>query len=75
MKHYRIDKAPVTGVTGTYYTDLDDVRFEIALDTAKQWHEQELPLVMVDASPDERVGGGISCTWCNGSASTAAWYC
>lgn len=56
IKKHRIEGASITGVTGTYYTDLDDVRFEIALDTAEKWHEQELPLVMVDASPDERVG-------------------
>lgn len=54
-----IDGAPVVGVTGTYYTDLNDVRFEIALDTAKKWKELELPFVVVDGSPDSKVAGAL----------------
>lgn len=44
-------------MTGTYYPDPRDIRFEIALDTAKGWSEQELPLVVVDGSPDDKVAG------------------
>ena len=54
-----IEGAPVVGVTGTYYTDLNDVRFEIALDTAKKWKELELPFVVVDGSPDSKVAGAL----------------
>ena len=54
-----IKEAPVVGVTGTYYTDLNDVRFEIALDTAKKWKELELPFVVVDGSPDSKVAGAL----------------
>lgn len=54
-----IEGAPVVGVTGTYYPDLRDVRLEIALDTAKGWSEQELPLVVVDGSPDDKVAGAL----------------
>lgn len=32
-----IEGAPVVGVTGTYYPNPRDIRFEIALDTAKGW--------------------------------------
>ena len=54
-----IEGAPVVGVTGTYYPNLRDVRLEIALDTAKGWSEQELPLVVVDGSPDDKVAGAL----------------
>ena len=46
-------------MTGTYYPDPEDIRFEIALDTAKGWSEQELPLVVVDGSPDDKVAGAL----------------
>jgi hypothetical protein len=46
-------------VAGTFYPDLDDVRFEIALDTAKKWKELELPFVVVDGSPDSKVAGAL----------------
>lgn len=59
MKSPIIEGAPIVGVTGTYYPDLEDVRFEIALDTAKGWSEQELPLVVVDGSPDDKVAGAL----------------
>ena len=59
VKSPRIEGAPVVGVTGTYYTDLNDVRFEIALDTAKKWKELELPFVAVDGSPDSKVAGAL----------------
>lgn len=54
-----IDGAPAVGVTGTYYPDPDDVRFEIALDTAEKWKELELPFVVVDGSPDSKVAGAL----------------
>lgn len=54
-----IEGAPVVGVTGTYYPDPGDIRFEIALYTAKGWSEQELPLVVVDGSPDDKVAGAL----------------
>lgn len=54
-----IEGAPVVGVTGTYYPDPRDIRFEIALDTAEGWSEQELPLVVVDGSPDDKVAGAL----------------
>ena len=59
MKSPIIEGAPIVGVTGTYYPDPEDVRFEIALDTAKGWSEQELPLVVVDGSPDNKVAGAL----------------
>ena len=52
-----IKEAPVVGVTGTYYDDLNDVRFEIALDTAAEWNKRGLPLVAVDASPADEFTG------------------
>lgn len=54
-----IEGAPVVGVTGTYYTDLDDARFEIALDTAAEWNKWGLPFVVVDGSPDSKVAGAL----------------
>jgi len=54
-----IEGAPVVGVTGTYYPDPGDIRFEIALDTARGWYEQGLPLVVVDGSPDDKVAGAL----------------
>ena len=54
-----IEGAPIVGVTGTYYPDSGDIRFEIALDTARRWSEQELPLVVVDGSPDDKVAGAL----------------
>ena len=59
MKSTSIEGAPIVGVTGTYYPDPRDIRFEIALDTAKGWSEQELPLVVVDGSPDDKVAGAL----------------
>ena len=59
VKSPRIEGAPVVGVTGTYYTDLNDVRFEIALDTAEKWKELELPFVVGDGSPDSKVAGAL----------------
>ena len=59
IKSPSIEGAPVVGVTGTYYPDLRDIRFEIALNTAKGWSEQELPLVVVDGSPDDKVAGAL----------------
>ena len=54
-----IEGAPVVGVTGTYYPDPGDIRFKIALDTARGWYEQGLPLVVVDGSPDDKVAGAL----------------
>lgn len=59
IKSPSIEGAPVVGVTGTYYPDSGDIRFEIALDTARRWSEQELPLVVVDGSPDDKVAGAL----------------
>lgn len=59
MKSSIIEGVPIVGVTGTYYPDPKDIRFEIALDTAKGWSEQELPLVVVDGSPDDKVAGAL----------------
>lgn len=59
MKSPIIEGAPIVGVTGTYYPDLNDIRFEIALDTANQWKGLELPLVVVDGSPDNKVAGAL----------------
>lgn len=59
MKSPIIEGAPIVGVTGTYYPDPEDIRFEIALDTAKGWSEQELPLIVVDGSPDDKVAGAL----------------
>lgn len=57
VKRPSIEGAPVVGVTGTYYDDLNDVRFEIALDTAAEWNKRGLPLVVVDASPADEFTG------------------
>ena len=54
-----IEGAPAVGVTATFYPDTDDVRLEAALNTAEEWSEQELPLVMVDGSPDDKVAGAF----------------
>lgn len=59
MKSPIIEGAPIVGVTGTYYPDLNDIRFEIALDTANQWKGLELPFVVVDGSPDNKVAGAL----------------
>lgn len=59
VKSPPIEGAPVVGVTGTYYLDLDDVRFEIALDTAAEWNKWGLPFVAVDGSPDSKVAGAL----------------
>ena len=59
VKSTSIEGAPIVGVTGTYYPDSGDIRFEIALDTARRWSEQELPLVVVDGSPDDKVAGAL----------------
>ena len=59
IKSTNIKGAPVVGVTGTYYPDPGDIRFEIACDTARRWSEQELPLVVVDGSPDDKVAGAL----------------
>jgi hypothetical protein len=59
MKSPIIEGAPIVGVTGTYYPDPEDIRFEIALDTANQWKGLELPLVVVDGSPDNKVAGAL----------------
>ncbi len=54
-----IEGAPAVGVTATFYPDTDDVRLEAALNTAEEWSEQELPLVMVDGSPDDKVANAF----------------
>jgi len=48
-------------VTATYYPDpdTDDVRLEAALKNAEEWSEQELPLVVIDGSPDDKVAGAF----------------
>lgn len=59
VKSPPIEGAPAVGVTGTYYPNTNDVRFEIALDTAEKWKELELPFVVVDGSPDSKVAGAL----------------
>lgn len=59
VKSHSIEGAPAVGVTGTYYPNTNDVRLEAALNTAEEWSEQELPLVMVDGSPDDKVAGAF----------------
>ncbi len=46
---------PTVGITGTYYTG-PGVRFEQALATAENWQYNGLPLVVVDASPENENG-------------------
>lgn len=57
VKSPSIDGAPAVGVTATYYPDpdADDVRLEASLKNAEEWSEQELPLVVIDGSPDDKV--------------------
>lgn len=53
-------EVPIVGVTGTFYPRLDDPRFEISLDTAERWRDANLPLVIVDSSPDDKNGKSIA---------------
>ncbi len=43
--------APIVGVTGTYYSDKNDPRFELSLATSEAWKAHGLPWVVVDGSP------------------------
>lgn len=43
----------LVGVTGTFYTDPYDLRFELSLATAENMTEAGLPYIVVDASPAE----------------------
>ena len=45
--------APIVGVTGTYYPDIADPRFEISLETVEAWRDHNLPLVIIDHDPDK----------------------
>lgn len=53
-------EAPIVGVTGTYYPNLADPRFEISLATAESWRDVNLPLVIVDGSPDNENGNNVA---------------
>jgi hypothetical protein len=41
----------LVGTTSTFYTDKDDPRFELALENAEKWRDNNLPYIVVDASP------------------------
>jgi hypothetical protein len=43
--------APLVGVASTFYTDKQDTRFELALENAERWHDNNLPYVIIDGSP------------------------
>jgi hypothetical protein len=43
--------APLVATAGTYYPDLEDVRFELSLTTAEAYRDSGVPYVIVDASP------------------------
>lgn len=43
----------LTAVTGVYYTDPADIRFELSLETAENMRNQDIPYVVVNSSPVE----------------------
>lgn len=43
------------GLVTSYYPDLDATRLPIALDTLKNYRDADIPIVMVDASPEAEV--------------------
>lgn len=53
-------EVPIIGVTGTFYSTLDDPRFEVSLATAERWRDANLPLVIVDGSPDDENGKSVA---------------
>ena len=47
--------AEIVGITGTFYPDTTDIRYELSLVNSEAWRDAGLPLVVVDGSPrDER---------------------
>ena len=44
------------GITGTYYLDLKDARFELSLTNSEAWRDAGLPLIVVDGSPLDKRG-------------------
>lgn len=44
----------LVGVTGTYYADKTDPRFDLAIETAELYEQANLPLVAIDASPGRK---------------------
>jgi hypothetical protein len=45
-------EVPIVGITGTYYPDLLDPRFEVSLATAESWRDNNLPLVISNFDPN-----------------------
>lgn len=43
----------LVAVTGTFYTDPNDARFRLSLNTAENMREQDIPYIVVDSSPEE----------------------
>lgn len=44
-------EANLVGVASTFYSDRSDMRFELALENAERWRDNNLPYVVVDGSP------------------------
>jgi hypothetical protein len=51
-----LKNADVVGVASTYYTNKNDSRFELALENAENWRNNNLPYVIVDGSPIDEAG-------------------
>lgn len=49
----KFEGAPLVGVASTFYTNKQDVRFELALQNAERWRDNNLPYVIIDGSPME----------------------
>ncbi len=51
-KHRKdFSQTELVGVASTFYTDKNDVRFELALENAERWRDKNLPYVVVEGSP------------------------
>lgn len=49
----------IVGITGTFYPDTADVRFELALETIEGWTQENLPVIVSDGSPFNEKGRDI----------------
>ncbi|MDB5160580.1 MAG: hypothetical protein JWO99_843 [Candidatus Saccharibacteria bacterium] len=51
--------ADLVGVVSTFYTNPEDIRFQLALENAERWQAANLPLVIVDGSPVQETGNWV----------------
>ena len=54
------DEARIVGVSSTQYHDRNDLRFQLALETAENWRDVELPYIAIDSSPYDDSGDWVS---------------